>query len=90
MRLLNDILNELLEAGVITAAAAGDGKDLAYHPGSDINKITVRYVCEKIAKRGDDNIPVAQDNELAKLKDSLRSFNDLVKGSSANLLLKDI
>ncbi len=90
VRLLRDILSELLKAEIVSEVKTEDDKVLAYHPGCDINLITIKYVLDKLDTAGSDNIPVVQTEELSKISDSLKAFSVLIEKSSDNLLLKDI
>ncbi|MFA5355944.1 MAG: YihY/virulence factor BrkB family protein [Candidatus Omnitrophota bacterium] len=90
IRLLRDILNELLEAKIISEIKTEEGKGLAYHPGRDINLLTIKYVLDRIDESGSGDIPVAQTKEFNMINASLKSFGDLIERSPANLLLKDI
>lgn len=90
IRLLRDILSNLLEAQILSAVSIAESKDLAYHPGCDINLMTIKYVLDKLEEKGSEDIPVAQTKELNKISDALKSFGDLIKKSQSNLLLKDI
>ncbi len=90
IRLLRDILSELLEAKIIAPVKTEEAKDLAYHPGSDINIMTIQYVLDRLDEKGSDNIPVTQTEELSKIEASLKSFGDLIAKSPQNILLKDI
>jgi membrane protein len=90
IRLLRDILNDLLDAKVLSAVNMGEARDLAYHPGCDINLMTIKYVLDKLDENGSGDIPVVETKELNKISDSLKSFGKLIEGSKNNLLLKDI
>lgn len=90
IRLLRDILDELLQTKVVTAVEIGESKDLAYQPGSDTNLMTIKFVLDKINEKGSDNIPVTPTKELEKIKASLQEFSQILEKSPANLLLKNI
>jgi membrane protein len=90
IRLLRDILNDLLDAKVLSAVSMGETRDTAYHPGCDINLMTIKYVLDKLDENGSGDIPVVETKELTKISDSLKSFGKLIEGSKNNLLLKDI
>jgi len=90
VRLLRDILNDLLEAKIIAEIKVGEGKTLGYSPACDINILTIKYVLDRINEKGADNIPVMQTKEINKISASLKSFGELVDKSTANLFLKDI
>ncbi len=90
IRLLRDILSELLDARLVSAVKGAEARALAYHPGCDINILTIQYVLSRLEEKGSADIPVAQTAEFAKISDSLKAFSALMERSSSNHLLKDI
>ena len=90
IRLVNQILYELVESGLFSDTNTAEYKELAYQPARDINFFTVQYILEALEQRGTDNIPVAQTKELNTLSEALQTFSDTINKSPANILLKDI
>ena len=90
IRLVRDIMFDLVESGIISEIKGPDSKQLFYQPARDINTLTVQYAINELEDRGAQNIPVAQTSDLKKIAESLKTFDDLVKKSPANKLLKDI
>ena len=69
VRLVRQILYELSEAGVLSEVRKGEDKELAYQPAIDVDKITVKFVIDRLEQRGTSNIPVAKSGEFDKLSD---------------------
>ncbi len=90
LRLVNQILYELVAAGIVSEVKIDDSQTAAYQPGSDPDLMTIKYVIDALEKQGSDTIPVAQSEELQKISESLKVFSDLVRESPANHLLKEI
>ncbi len=90
VRLVRQILYELVESGIFSDTTADEDKDVAYQPARDINIFTVNYIMEAIEHTGVDNIPVAPTRELKALSETLQTFKDIIEKSSVNKLLKDI
>lgn len=90
IRLVRQILFELVGSGILSEVKKDDGKDVAYQPAVDVGKVTVKYVVESLEQRGISNIPVEKTNELEKLSQCLSIFADDIEKSSANILLKDL
>jgi membrane protein len=90
VRLVRQILYELSESGVLSEVGKGEDKELAYQPAIDIDKITVKFVIDRLEQQGTSSIPVTRSGELDKLTDSLRQFGELVEKSPANVLLKNL
>ncbi len=90
IRLVNQILYELVECGVAAETKTEDDLEFAYQPACTINRLTIKHVIDALDKRGTDDIPVAQNRELKILLETIETFNDTIEKSSANKLLKDI
>ena len=52
IRLVNELVFELVNAGILAELAADNPKDRSYQPSIDINKITVEYIYSQIGKSG--------------------------------------
>ena len=90
IRLVRQILYELVEAGVVSEAKTEEDKEVAYQPARDVEALTVKYVIDALEGRGHTEIPVAKSNELERLSDCLEKFGRAVEASGANVALKNI
>jgi membrane protein len=90
IRLAQQILDELVEAGILSDTENKKNKTASYQPARDINTITINSVIDALEQKGVDNIPVAQTVELRHLSEALKTLNDEIEKSPANRLLKDI
>jgi membrane protein len=90
IRLVNQILYELVTSGVLSEVMVEQDKTIAYEPARDTDTLTIKYVIDALESRGSDNIPVAQSRELESLIESLEKFGDLLDRSESNRLLKAI
>ena len=90
IRLVRDILFELTEAGVLAELTDPANRQSSFSPARDIQQLTVQFVLEAIDRKGTDNIPVVEGPELVELKGTLKTFDELIRRSPANKLLKDI
>ena len=88
--MVNEILYELVNSGIISETKEDEDKDVAYQPARDIEAFTVKNVIDMLERRGSDDIPVAQSKELDKLSDCLESFSDVIEKLPANMALKDV
>jgi membrane protein len=89
-RLINTVLYELVESGIISEVKLNGDKTIAYQPAKDPDKLTIKYVVDAMEKRGSDSIPVAESKEWKRISESLEEFSSMLERSSANVLLKDI
>ncbi len=90
IRLLHQILYELVDSRIISDTSNDVSEDSAYQPAQDINRFTVTYIIDALDQKGSDNIPIVQTRELEILSDTLKEFGNIVDNSPANRLLKDI
>ena len=90
IRLVQQLLDELVEARVLSETEAQQNTGVSYQPARDINTITINTVIEALEQNGVDNIPIAQTTELGHLSEALKALNEEIKKSPANRLLKDV
>ncbi|GAX60836.1 membrane spanning protein ribonuclease BN-like family [Candidatus Scalindua japonica] len=90
IRLVHQILYELVECGIAVETNIEEDQEFAYQPACTITLLTIKHVIDALDKNGTNDIPVAQNRELKILTSTLDTFNDTIEKSSANKLLKDI
>jgi len=90
IRLVQQILDELIEGGTFSYAGTKENNERFYQPARDISGITIKSIIEALERIGVDNIPVAQTTELKVLSETLQTFSDIIEKSPSNRLLKDI
>jgi membrane protein len=90
IRLVHNILFELVESDLVSEIKTQADKEFAYQPARDINNLTIQYVLEALDQKGTDDIPVAKTEDYQALSDALQNFSEAMEKSSANKLLKDL
>ncbi|MBW1743436.1 MAG: YihY/virulence factor BrkB family protein [Deltaproteobacteria bacterium] len=90
IRLVRQILYELIESGIVSPIKVDENGSVAFQPGRNPDSMTIKYVIDVMEWHGSNNIPVAQSEELKRLAQSLKSFDDLIETSPDNVLLKDV
>jgi membrane protein len=90
VRLVRQLLYDLSESGILSEVKKGEDKELAYQPATDADKITVKFVIDRLEQRGTSSIPVLRSAEMDKLSDCLRQLDATIEKSPANLLLKNL
>jgi membrane protein len=90
IRLVNQILYEFVKIGLLSTVNSEDEQEVAYQPARDINQYTISNVVDSLEKKGADNIPANDTQELKTLKKTLDSFYELIDNSPNNRLIKDI
>jgi membrane protein len=90
LRLVNLVIYELTEAGVLSETKFEDGKSPAFQPAMDISVMTVQWVLQRLDQRGTDEVPLADTDEVKKIRASLAAISAAVGQAPANVALKDI
>jgi len=90
IRIVRDIIYELVEVKIFSESIGDTPRERAYQPAMDINLITVDLVVKQLEERGSQHITVSKNKEYQKLSGILESFDESVKSSPSNILLKDI
>lgn len=90
IRLVNLLLHELQEAGVLSQTKDDKHSRPRFQPSRDINGMSLSWVIHALDNVGTDKIPVDQTAEIQKIRESLKKFESTIEQSPANLLLKDI
>lgn len=90
IRLVRSVLFELREARLLSEVYLNQREDVAYQPASDIDRLTVAGVIERLDQQGVDTVPVAESTDINKLRETIRRFWELNEQSPANLKLKEL
>jgi membrane protein len=90
VRLVRQLLYDLSEAGILSEVKKGEDKELAYQPAIDVDKLTIKFVIDRLEQRGTSSIPVLQSAEMHKLSGCLRQLGEVVEKSPANVLLRNV
>ena len=90
IRLVHNILYDLVQSQVITETTTRTEQEYGYQPARDINTLTIKYVVDAVEHNGTNDIPVTRTGEFAALEQALDKFREEMDASPANKLLKDI
>jgi len=90
VRLVNQILFELVQARVLSETNGNDEREPAFQPARDVDTLTVSYVIEALEGIGTEDIPVSETAALDRLGESLERLREAVEQSEGNVRLRDI
>lgn len=90
IRLVRQILYDLVNAGVVSQIMINEERMVAYQPALSTDILTVKFVLDALDDQGTDNIPVARTAEMKELSECLIAFGDTIAQSPANRKLRDI
>ncbi|MFN2313996.1 MAG: YihY/virulence factor BrkB family protein, partial [Bacteroidales bacterium] len=89
-RTVHECLDMLLEAAMVTEVWNEDTERNVYQPATDINKMTLSFVLEKIEASGSLHKVVINNADYRKIDSALTKFENLIASSEVNVLLRDI
>ena len=90
IRLVRQILYELSDSGVLSEVRRNDEKEPSYQPAIDTDKLTIKFVFDRLEQRGTSNIPITRSAELDKLTHCISQIDEIVDKSPANIPLKNL
>ncbi len=90
VRLVRDIVYDLVEANLLVGAVTDSVKETAYLPAMDINQISVSLLFERLEMAGDDRLIAEQSKQLKTFASIQQSLYEAINKSPANKLLKDL
>lgn len=90
IRLVNSIIFELTEAGILSEVKSDNGRRVAFQPARDINDLTIAKVFEMLDTTGVDQIPFLETVEIKRIERALDHLTQALKNSDENLKLRDL
>jgi len=90
IRLINEILFDLIRCKVLIEVSGELNGETAYQPALDINKLDVATVLHMIETTGSKNLHFEETESLVKVKNVVSKFKELRRDSVANVLIKDL
>ena len=90
IRLVHDILCDLVESRVVAETRTNEDQKFGYQPARDIHTLTIKFVVDAIELNGVNSLPVARNAEFGTLSDAIEKFREAMEASPANKLLKDV
>lgn len=89
-RTVHDCLDMLRDASLVTEVWNEERELYVYQPGTDINRMTLSFVLEKLELSGSVHKIVINNTDYRKIDSALSKFESIVASSEVNVLLKDI
>lgn len=90
VRIVRDLLYDLLNARIIIETLTHEVREVAYQPALDPAKITVSYVIDALDKQGQQVVFDKESGELEKLNGIIDSFYEDIRNSPRNTALKEL
>ncbi|MEQ9426460.1 MAG: YihY/virulence factor BrkB family protein [Cyclobacteriaceae bacterium] len=90
VRFVKQIVDELLDAKILSEVNRGADTDPGYQPAIDIHKINIQMVIDKLESRGLDNILAIKSDELDKITTTLNDIDQEIMHSKSNKKLLEV
>lgn len=90
IRLVRNLIYELVGAGVLVEIRTENQKSTAYQPGRPLELLTIQGVLDALDKKGVTEFPVVPSPELELLSERVRKMQGLLLASEDNLPLDEI
>jgi membrane protein len=90
VRTIHDCLDQLREASLVTEIWNDETEKYVYQPGTDVNRMTLSFVLDKIDSSGSLHKIVINNSDYRKIDSALTRFESIVASSDANILLRDL
>lgn len=90
IRLVRELLFDLVTAGVLSEVKQDGVAGEWYQPGRDLGGLTIKQVLDALDSRGRDNASMVKDSELKKIRQKVDSIDRQISASSDNVLLREL
>jgi len=90
IRLIREIISELVEARVLAIVRLDEEAKTYYQPAQDVEQLTIKRVLNLLERRGDGSVAMLKHQDFEKIANKLASLEDLANCSSENILLKNL
>jgi membrane protein len=90
VRVIRQILYELIECGLVSELKTHDYKEFAYQPATDIHLISIQYVVEKLDMRGQIEVKLHATQQYKAITEAMNTFNETIEQNPSNKLLMEI
>ena len=90
VRLVERLLRELSEAGLVVETVKGAESEVTFQPGRTIENITLKSALDEYEKYGVTKIPDYQSDDADKISKCLKDISETIEKSPGNVRLKEI
>ena len=90
IRLVSDILNDLNAVKLVSKVPTDSPKEFGYQPAIDVNKLSVKFILDKLDHKGMDVMLAKNSKELKEFGRIFQAFNEEIEKSNENRLIGEI
>jgi membrane protein len=90
VRLVESLLQEISEVGLVVETSKGEMGEAAFQPGRTIENITLKFALDEYEKYGVTKIPDHRSDDAERITECLRKMSETMEKSPGNVHIKDI
>jgi membrane protein len=90
IRLARDVITDFTETGIFNEVKTPEEKDIAYQPAISEEKLTCKFILDKVDTKGVNDLPIHSTAELKAIDSLMKDFDEVVSKHKGNVLVKDI
>jgi membrane protein len=90
VRTVHECLDLLRDASMVTEVWNEEHERYVYQPATDVNKMTLSFVLDRIETSGSLHKVVINNADYRKIDAALTKFENLIASSEVNILLRDL
>jgi membrane protein len=89
-RLARNIINEFIETGIFIEARSENDKEIIYQPAISETKLTVKYIVDKLDRKGVNTLPISDTQELITVNKLMSELEQILDNDLGNIKIKDL
>jgi membrane protein len=88
--LVQNIMNQLVETGLVSTIDANGSQDQSFQPSSDIHRWTIWHIIDTLDQHGVNRLPVTETETLTSIIRAVEELSSEINRSKANRLLRNL
>ena len=89
-RLARSMINEFVECDVLVEVRGENEDEIFYQPAVTESKFTVRYLFDRLDKRGVNSLPIDESETFIKTNEFMHKIENLMDSTVGNTKIKDV
>jgi membrane protein len=90
IRLARIIISDFTETEILSEVKTEKEKEIAYQPALPENKLSVKYILDKLDTNGVNELPIQSTTELQNIHQLMNEFDEVLNENKGNVLIRDI
>lgn len=89
-RLARSIVNDFVETGIFVEVKSQNLKEVVYQPGVTESKLTVKYLFDRLERKGVNSLPIEDTVELTHINNIMLELDKTLDTDLGHLMIKDL